>query len=310
MSANDGLMDVDFESNDGQLIEEMDERVSLRSAARQAGNSEDKRTGLFVPGDVVTEDSSFMRGHGTFVSPQGLVASVAGVVEPINRLISVKSHGSRYVGEIGDVVVGRISEVQVQLKRWKVDTNGRLNSLLLMSSINLPGGELRRKTEEDELMMRSFFQEGDLISAEVQSQFADGSLSLHTRSLKYGKLGQGLLLTVPACLIQRRKTHFHSLPCGAHVVLGNNGNVWISRPTDGQQSDCGFDPNRVPVAQRQVIVRLANCVSALALHKLLLQDTSITYAYEESLNYPVSHLLRRDVSEQLALRTRQRMMMQ
>lgn len=37
-------------------------------------------------------------------------------------------------------------------------------------------------------MMRKHLQEGDLISAEVQNVFSDGSLSLHTRSLKYGKV--------------------------------------------------------------------------------------------------------------------------
>ena len=49
---------------------------------------------------------------------------------------------------------------------------------------------------EDELSMRKYLQEGDLISAEVQNIYHDGSLSLHTRSLKYGKLGQGCLLKV------------------------------------------------------------------------------------------------------------------
>lgn len=47
---------------------------------------------------------------------------------------------SRYAGEVGDVVVGRI--VEVQQKRWKVDTFSRLESVLLLSSINLPGGVL------------------------------------------------------------------------------------------------------------------------------------------------------------------------
>lgn len=37
-------------------------------------------------------------------------------------------------------------------------------------------------------MMRKYLQEGDLISAEVQSIYDDGSVSLHTRSLKYGKV--------------------------------------------------------------------------------------------------------------------------
>ena len=46
----------------------------------------------------------------------------------------------------------------------------------------------RRKLESDELQMRGFFEEGDLLVAEVQAFFSDGSMSLHTRSLKYGKV--------------------------------------------------------------------------------------------------------------------------
>ena len=36
--------------------------------------------------------------------------------------------------------------------------------------------------------MRTLYTEGDLISAEVQSFYADGAVALHTRSLKYGKV--------------------------------------------------------------------------------------------------------------------------
>ena len=70
----------------------------------------------------------------------GLYASVAGTIERVNQLISVRPLKSRYYGEIGDVVVGRVTEVQQ--KRWKIDTNSRLDSVLLLSSVNLPGGEL------------------------------------------------------------------------------------------------------------------------------------------------------------------------
>lgn len=38
--------------------------------------------------------------------------------------------------------------------------------------------------------------------AEVQQIYSDGSVILHTRSLKYGKLGKGVLVTVPAVLIK------------------------------------------------------------------------------------------------------------
>jgi len=56
---------------------------------------------------------------------------------------------------------------------------------LLQSTLSL---SQRRKLESDELQMRNFFEEGDLLVAEVQAFYLDGSMSLHTRSLRYGKV--------------------------------------------------------------------------------------------------------------------------
>ncbi len=47
---------------------------------------------------------------------------------------------NRFHGEIGDVIVGRITEVSQKL--WKVDVNGKMDALLLLSAVNLPGGVL------------------------------------------------------------------------------------------------------------------------------------------------------------------------
>lgn len=81
------------------------------------------------------------RGHGTYVDEnEYLRASVAGVLEKVNKLVTVRPLKTRYQGEIGDVIIGRITEVQQS--RWKVDTNSKLDSVLLLSSVNLPGGEL------------------------------------------------------------------------------------------------------------------------------------------------------------------------
>lgn len=84
----------------------------------------------------------------------------------------------------------------------------------MLSSVNLPGGvqvrcfvslELinltplqRRKLESDELQMRTFFEEGDLLVAEVQAFFGDGTMSLHTRSLSYGKVSGSHLILEPS----------------------------------------------------------------------------------------------------------------
>ena len=281
----------------------MSESLRLSSTKEKQEVPRMRQKGHLVPGEVITEDSGFMRGHGTYVQDNRLVSSVAGFVEPINRLISVRALRTRYNGEVGDVVVGRIVEVQVQQKRWKVETNSRVLSMLLISAVNLPDGNQRRKTAEDEQMMRSYFTEGDLISAEVQSIFSDGSLSLHTRSPKYAKLGQGVLIVVSPSLIERRKTHFHHLPCGAHVVLGNNGYIWISVTAPGSnESSCGQE--KLSLADRQVLARLRNCICGLARFKMTIQDTSITYCYDASTPHSAQELLLDEVMAQVVDVTR------
>ena len=155
-----------------------------------------------------------------------LVATVAGVVERVNKLVSVKPLRSRYTGEVGDVVVARI--VDVGTKRWRADVNARQHAILMLSSINLPGGEQRRRTAEDQLNMRQFYVEHELMSAEVQAFFHDGAMSLHTRSLKYGKLEGGVLVVVAPSLMKRLRQHFHTFEFGVHAIFGMNGYVWVA----------------------------------------------------------------------------------
>ena len=125
---------------------------------------------LVTPGEPIPTEPGCLRGHGTLLRADGaLVATVAGVVERVNKLVSVRPLRARYHGEVGDVVVCRI--VEVGAKRWKADVNARQNAILLLSSVNLPGGVQRRRTAEDQLNMRQFYVEGDLVSAEVQAFF-------------------------------------------------------------------------------------------------------------------------------------------
>ena len=42
------------------------------------------------------------------------------------------------------------------------------------------------------------------------------------------QLTQGTLVTVPPSLVKRCKNHFHNMLCGASIILGNNGYIWIS----------------------------------------------------------------------------------
>lgn len=226
-----------------------------------------------------------------------MYSSVAGVVEKVNKLISVRPLRTRYNAEIGDVVIGRI--IDVGNKRWRVDTNSKQDTVLLLSSINLPGGIQRRKSESDELQMRNFFVQGDILSAEVQTFYADGSIGIHTRNYKYGKLGNGTLVIVPPALIKRSKSHFYTLPCGIQVILGLNGYIWVGKErliTDEDSEMLYSNDFPAPLKEeRQNLARVVNCINALAKKFCIIDESMIVFTFEASLAYSVKELLNPEI---------------
>ncbi|KAF2790489.1 hypothetical protein K505DRAFT_327556 [Melanomma pulvis-pyrius CBS 109.77] len=201
---------------------------------------------IVTPGEAITSDPQWMRGHGTYIpaSSSTIISTVAGTLQKTNKLLSVQALRARYQPEIGDLVIGRI--VSVQTKKWSVDIAAPMLASLPLSAINLPGGILRRRTAVDELNIRTFFSEGDLLVAEVQSLHQDNTASLHTRSLKYGKLrngmftslagaGGGILSRKGGVVRSRRQVFTLNTAAGEiDVVLGVNGYIWVSKHIDAK----------------------------------------------------------------------------
>ncbi|KAL2264960.1 hypothetical protein VTJ83DRAFT_7470 [Remersonia thermophila] len=263
--------------------------------------------GIVTPGELITSDPQWMRGHGTYVpaSTTSIVSSVAGTVTRTNKLLSVRPLRARYTPEVGDLVVGRI--VEVQAKRWRVDVGSTQLAALPLSAINLPGGILRKRTETDELQIRTFFAEGDLLVAEVQQLFADGGAVLHTRSLKYGKLRNGVFVAVSGMGggggVVRSRRQVWTMD-GAHgagpidVVLGVNGYVWISRHVDAPEPDkaaglhnmeesvsatvYSSQNDRIDVATMREIARLRGVVTALVENGLRVDEDMVVRGYQEA----------------------------
>jgi exosome complex component RRP4 len=251
-----------------------------------------------------------LRGHGTYNPPSSTTirSAVFGTVLKTNKLLSVIPLRARYTPEIGDLVVGRI--VEVQTRRWKVDVAGPLLANLPLSSINLPGGILRKRTAVDELNIRTFFTEGDLLVAEVQSVHQDGSASLHTRSLKYGKLRNGYFLAVAGAGgggtgrkggVARSRRQVFTVNTGrgggeVDVVLGVNGYIWISKHVEAAK-EVGINRleetvskevyssqnDEIPVETRREIARVAGCVKALVEAGKRVDEEMIVRAYDTSL---------------------------
>ncbi|KAF5124728.1 hypothetical protein DV495_003852 [Geotrichum candidum] len=257
-------------------------------------------TNIVTPGELVTDETTWMRGHGTYSKDDKTYSSVAGSIVRVNKLLSVKPLRGRYIPVIGEHVVGRVTEVGN--KRWKVHIGANQEAVLMLGSVNLPGGVLRRKSETDELQMRKFLKEGDLLNAEVQSLYADGSASLHTRSLRYGKLRNGYFLSVPSSLIIRSKLHSYHLPDNIDCILGVNGYIWLSKRTKASaaqtnnvsitrlEEEAGLEiysdvNEEISNSTRQAIARYVNCIQALAYKEVGINEARIVATYEASLAY-------------------------
>ncbi|KAF6218378.1 hypothetical protein HO133_005725 [Letharia lupina] len=271
---------------------------------------------IVTPGETVTDDPQWMRGHGTYTHPTSpqILSSVAGTLLKTNKLLSIRPLRARYTPEIGDLVVGRV--VEVQTKRWKVDLSAPLLAHLPLSAINLPGGILRKRTSTDELAIRTFFGEGDLLVAEVQSVYQDGAASLHTRSLKYGKLRNGVFLSVSGTggggggvVRSRRQVWTVQTANGGgevDVVLGVNGYIWICKHVGGElvegkggrHAGAGMGVNNleekvgegmyenrnesIGEETRWEIARLSGCVRALVEGGCRVDEEMVMRAYEAS----------------------------
>jgi exosome complex component RRP4 len=250
---------------------------------------------LVTPGEVITTDPSYMRGHGTYLDENNhLRSSIAGLVSKLNRLVLVKPLSTRrYVGDIGDVVIGRV--LDIGNKRWRVDIRARQDSILQLSSIPLPGGIQRRKSEEDELMMRSFFSEGQILVAEVQTLFGDGALGIHTRNARYGKLLTGELIAVQPSLIKRSKSHFGITEWGVELIIGINGYIWIGKPRKVSLKSSALldldeasltlynnDVEPVSLAEREGISRTRNLILMMDKYHCPIDESSVKQAFNLS----------------------------
>lgn len=184
-----------------------------------------------------------------------------------------------------------------------------------MSSINLPGGTLRRRTANDELQMRRYFQEGDLLVAEVQSVASgDGSATLHARSLRYGKLRNGVFLAVSGTgggggggVVRSRRQQFTintdaGVGGDVDVILGVNGYVWLSKHIDAVTSKAGgvdlsisnldeavsaeaysSQNDAIEEGVRREISRISECIKKMATDGTVrIDEDSVRGSYEEA----------------------------
>lgn len=153
----------------------------------------------------------------------------------------------------------------------------------------------------------------------MQSIYSDGAASLHTRSLKYGKLRNGVFLSVAGMggkgggggvVRSRRQVWTVSTGNGGgqvDVVLGVNGYIWICAHNGASEAEAEKQQqvsitrmeesvtstayssrnDEIRAETRREIARLAGCVRSLVEGGVRVDEEMVMRAYEASLDVEV-----------------------
>jgi exosome complex component RRP4 len=182
--------------------------------------------------------------------------------------------------------------------------------------------------------MRQYFQEGDLLVAEVQQiGSSDGAATLHTRSLKYGKLRNGVFLAVSGSSgagVVRSRRQVWTVPSAngggeVDIALGVNGYIWLSKhaearddgQTEGRKAGISISNldeavsnsiyssqnDEIAMETRREIARLAGCIKILAQEGVKVDEETVTKAYDASLDADVEMMDDEDGGETLSADT-------
>lgn len=132
--------------------------------------------------------------------------------------------------------------------------------------------------------------------AEVQGLFGDGSAGLHTRSVRYGKLRNGMLVRARGVGRGRRQVWTVGMGGGGgevDVVAGVNGWVWVCKHVGGEGGGGGGEGGGEGLYEarnewigretRREIARLGGCVGALVEGGVRVDEEMVMRAYEASL---------------------------
>lgn len=229
---------------------------------------------VVLPGDDILDihetRKEFLKGLGIYERYNKYISCVLGKVSCINKLVYVESLNGKYVGSLGDLLVGRIKEIVND--RWVVEIGSYYRASLSISQANVGALSQRIRVHNDVINMSNILEIDDIIACEVQRVSSDGSIMLHTRSTMYGKLENGILVIIPQTLVQYQKKHIFVFPCKVQIILGMNGWVWISSPmkhikeanpnsVDEEIEDSKFED--VTLEQKKNITIIANIIKLL-----------------------------------------------
>jgi exosome complex component RRP4 len=181
---------------------------------------EDKE--LVIPGDHLSDDPS-LSGEGTYVEGRKVYSLCYGIVERGKGKIRVVPLSGKYIPARGDVLVGKIIDVDVL--GWEVDINSPYKAYLHVTECpyRISPGELSQHLKVGDLILTK------IIDVDLSMNV---NLTMNEQSLGHIRVGRIIEISptrVPR-LIGRGGSMINLLKrkCGCEIFVGRNGRVWLN----------------------------------------------------------------------------------
>ena len=184
-----------------------------------------ERKQIVTPGDLLAEND-YVAGDNTYKENGKIYATRVGLVDYDNRRVSVVALKAFYIPYIGDLVIGKVTDVTLGV--WLIDINAPYPAVLRASdALNRPF-----KPQRDELS--SIFDVGDVVIAEIVAYDRTRDPLLTVSDLGLGKVKRGQIIEVTPTKIPRVIGRQGSMitmlkqETGCQITVGQNGVILVS----------------------------------------------------------------------------------
>ncbi|RLJ07460.1 MAG: RNA-binding protein [Candidatus Aenigmatarchaeota archaeon] len=182
-----------------------------------------KEKEFVLPGDVLVKSLDWLPGKNCYRDGEEIVAKKLGLVQIKNRVISVIPFNSIYLPRAGDMVVGKV--VDIQSNGWIVDINTAYDAFL-------PLAGMKQFIDITKTDLSTILDVGDLIYAKIE-RVSKTSVYLSMKDPLCKKIQTGRLLTINPAKIPRVIGRGGSMvsiikkASGSKIFIGQNGFIWI-----------------------------------------------------------------------------------
>jgi exosome complex component RRP4 len=192
---------------------------------------------IVIPGDEVINSIDYLPGRNCFREGNSIYAKRIGMVSVKGRVISVIPLSGVYVPRAGDMVIGRVEDIQSS--GWVVDIKSTSDAYLPLSGV-------REFIDTSKTDLSRFYTVGDVIYAKINHANSH-TIQLSMQDPRSRKFRSGRIISLNSAKVPRLIGKDGSMitmikdKSRSRINVGQNGLVWF----EGEKEDLVIEAVRL-----------------------------------------------------------------